>query len=198
MGGPFGLAGDSSTSNVNNVIVQHNTYAGSQSSFQGGRFNFAYNEYSTNTPTRFNWSLKYNNFAQTNIKTDTFASGPPNPVRVGNWPVDYGAGIVGNISQSTPAFEGDFIGLGMVPTAQTPLYVFDNTAGTFGYGNYMITSGSASIGVGSGFLGTADEVLPYDLRGAPRICCTAGAYMYQRAGSVFSGASHIVGTTKTD
>lgn len=171
--GPYSDYGDTAAANANGIILQHETYTGATSSFTNGRTNFAYNNSGTGAWLYLNWSIKYNNFAQTNIKTDTFPT--QNVVRVGNWAQDYGVGLAANLRQSV-IFDGDFLGLG-TQGALTPLYVNDlsNTSG--GGGNYNIKVGSASVNVAS-FLTVSDEVLPYDLNGVARTGSpTAGAYM---------------------
>jgi hypothetical protein len=166
------FAADASTSDpVDNVLVWHNTFAGERS-------NLVYNDSGTAARRRRNWSVRYNVFANLNMKTETF--GTPSGARVGNWGPSYGAGFAGNhlyTGATTVFFEPDYDGLfSQSNTGQGATAYVNNAAygeGTAaGNGDYHPTASSSGLRnqVPAGW-----QVLPYDLDGLARSNTGAGA-----------------------
>ena len=115
-------AADGSTNEIDNVIVWQNTLAGQ-------RMNCGYNDVGTNSYLRLNWSVKQNVMSKHACKSDLFDHLPEGKDghRVGNWPVLFGVGSVGNIYAETsglPAagsFLSEFVGLSSFqPAGTTP------------------------------------------------------------------------------
>ncbi len=162
------IAADSSTSTVSNVLVWNNTFAGE-------RQNFGYNEYNNQAGLRTNWSQKFNIFKQWNVKTDTFAAGPANPVRVNNWAIVYNVGSEGNVAKEVN-FRGEFDGLySQFPT--NPGFVSDqsSTGTKIGGGNYKLLGTSPVLSL-SNLIPSSHRVLPADLAGSLTGSATLGAY----------------------
>ncbi|MCP4612100.1 MAG: hypothetical protein GY845_25665 [Planctomycetes bacterium] len=165
------IVGDNALHDMNNVLIWYNTTVGQ-------RCNIAYNDAGSDPEYRLNWSVKYNNFGEYNIKTDIFA--PANGGRIGNWACIYGVGYKGNLIRGGTVNNTEFTGLYCKSTKVHPptAFTFVNDAsvdGTdLGSGDYHLTSASTEA------IGRAKEILlPYDLGGVARVADGAiGAYEY--------------------
>jgi hypothetical protein len=176
-------SGGGTGATTTNILTWHNTFAGE-------RHQWAYNSTGTASYPKLNWGSKYNIFTEQGIKTDTFdaVSGNPAPNgnRVGNWPLRYGVGNVGNKSRVS-SFQGEFKGLYSQWGASTPYFdagfVADrskNTGTNTGNGDYTLYATSSAIDVATTSLTSYYQVLPYDLLGNPRYgSADSGAYEYQ-------------------
>jgi hypothetical protein len=151
------IAGDSTTSVVNNVMIWHNTTVGTNTT--AGRSNLGYNETGTVGFDRKNWSIKFNSGDQYNNKDDTFTgNSDPEAARVGSWPVGYEVGCEGNVWYDS-LFLPEFNGLYSKMSA-TRGYT-NQLASSGGGGDYSLTSGSDA----RNRIVTGHAVIPFDLIG---------------------------------
>ncbi|MGB0467748.1 MAG: hypothetical protein ACPGF7_09510 [Pontibacterium sp.] len=167
-GPAFWIAGDGSTGELDNVILAHNTVAGS-------RCNLFYNDAGSTAVHRTSVWVVGNSFQSYNIKSDTF----PHPVdgrdggRVGNWPQVNGVGYRDNRYDGTASsdFVNDYDGCNTdFVTAR------DQVFGDMGYTDEQSSDGGGAgngdyiPGVGSVLLNHAlsDPYISYDLNGNPR------------------------------
>jgi hypothetical protein len=173
------------TTNCDNWIVQHMTTGcggnpcPSGSTAINSKFAFGYTAGSSPTGlTRYNWSIKWVATSYVNSKSDDYMSGP-NPANVGNWPLVYGTGFMGNLQSTEINLSIEFFGLGVCGSC-APQYINDQTLGT-GNGNYHILSTSQNINIAP-WTTVASDCLPYDIEGHPRVGrVVAGVYTFGTA-----------------
>ncbi len=175
-------SGNANGATTTNFLSWHN-------SLVGERQQWAYNSSGTASFPKLNWGSKFNIFNEQGIKTDTFdsASGTPAPSgnRVGNWPIRYAVGNIGNKSM-VRSFEGEFKGLFSQWGDPTPYidvgFVSDkskNSGSNTGNGNYTLYATSSAADVATS-TSNFYQVLPYDLLGNPRYGSPdSGPYEYQ-------------------
>ena len=148
------LGGDTSTVNLNHILLWNNTVAGE-------RCNIGYNDTGSSAPLRTNWSLKYNSWRDFNNKDDTFP--PPDSARVNSWPVGYGVSFLGERYEISN-FPGEFGGIDYELMGSGGIGYVDNASFTgtgTGNGNYTPSSGS----VLRNLIPAGMAVLPFDLYG---------------------------------
>lgn len=175
-------SGGGNGGNASNMLFWHNT-------FVGARQQHGYNSDGSVSVDKLNWASRFNIFTEQGKKTDWFddvtMSPAPNGVRVGNWPLLYGVGDIGNKSMKA-SYVGDFLGLYAQwgPTAgySTPGFVSDQSYRTgtdTGEGNYRLVATSTAIDSAS--IGTTVyDALPFDILGNSRYGRPdTGAYEYQ-------------------
>lgn len=182
----FKIGADASTATVENLLVDNNTIAGS-------RFNCLYNDTGSTAYARTNCRLRNNLIESWATKHDTFPGGSgANGVRVGGWPVLFGAGARGNFSPhiasigASGSFLFEFIGVnsyqpagsGQPPAGSTNVTGFvkfvsrtawNGITGATG-GDYHLAADSPARSIG-------DDMEPYDIEGNARASTdAAGAY----------------------
>ena len=202
------LSGQTSAVTVNNLIYHHNSIGTGGTTFGNVRVHACYDVTGTYSNPMNNWSWQWNNFAQYSIESDSsYAISAPSGLRVGNWPCLFNVGTLGTLQAGcSGCFSPEFYGLGWNGSQSTvtadPQYL-NGSPGNGWYGSYNILNTSADIGIAP-WTSTVNEVIPYDMLGAPRTCpsgigCTAGAYMYGvgyvtvGAGSTIKNASFGIG-----
>lgn len=175
-------SGNANGATTTNFLSWHNTLVGE-------RQQWAYNSSGTASYPKLNWGSKFNILSEQGIKTDTFdaTSGTPVPSgnRVGNWPIRYAVGNIGNKSM-VRSFEGEFKGLFSQWGDPTPYldvgFVSDkskNSGSNVGNGNYTLYATSSAADVAT-TTSNFYQVLPYDLLGNPRYGSPdSGPYEYQ-------------------
>ena len=162
--GAIGVANDSSTTDVDNVIIWNNTVVGE-------RTNLAYNDTGSAAKYRRNWSIVGTILDNYNNKDDTFITANAN--RVGAWPVGYAVGALGNFKRTSVSTEwfGEFDGINTIARTGTLGFV-DNNANNYysgggdasGNGNYHLTASSSALNL----VPSGQAVLPFDLEGNAR------------------------------
>lgn len=196
-GHPWAVSHDSGTVSSVHVVVQHNTFAGFNTS---GRCNLYYDEGNTPRTNRLS-SDRGNIFVQVNIKGDRFryynqgnpegfdAAGPVGPsTRIGNWAFLFGVGSLGNFIQFTSADGGgdwlqEYPGRGskqgtsatvrLDPLFTDPKAAQSGTTSGAGGGTYTLQPGSPAASMVDALL------LSHDFAGSPRASsgkADAGAY----------------------
>ncbi len=170
------IAADGSEGTLNNVIVWNNSAAGQRNSF-------AFNEYSTTSAPRYNWSIRNNIFQLSGSKTDTFAK-DPNAARIANWSAVNMVGSSNNVTQTNNTFVFEFLGLssmfGIGNSTSTPLWVRDGSRGgtDAGNGDYQLVSNTLAVDLATS-TDASSQTLPYDFNGnAVYGSMDAGAYEY--------------------
>jgi hypothetical protein len=183
------LADDGSTNTpVNNILMWHNTIAGS-------RINRAYNDTGSSPAIRSLWSEIGNAWDATAMKSDTFGV-PPNANRVGNWACEYGVGWYGIVDAATtgmydavgswqPEFYGLYTNSVSIATSKDAQATNQPPSGTSraldwigfvnrqsyigsgageGEGDYHLTADSPAINM----IPLGRSALPYDIDGNQR------------------------------
>lgn len=167
------VAADNSTTNVQNVLIWHNTITGE-------RINVGYNSSGSTALYRQNWSQRGNLFDNWNHKNDLFTT--PDSGRTGSWPVGYGVGALANFERASTVNNADFMGLQNILGGTLGFkndYSYNNGGGGSGAGNgdYHLTAASSALSL----VLSGAAVLPYDLDGNPRRndgTGAAGAYEF--------------------
>jgi len=163
-GNPAGtsLFADGNTAAANNVIFAGNTVAGTRS-------NTGYND-EIPAAARTNWYFVCNSCFWVPVKTDTFnqtnAGEGPNPTRIKNWSIFYGAGFLHNNSEDVTdngSFAPAYFGIDGT-RAITASYTSDKSGTGGGNGNYVPAVGSSLIAR----VPLADQPLSFDLAGNTR------------------------------
>ena len=159
--------------NYTNVMTWHNTMVGTKNFF-------GYNDNGTNVWYRWLWSHYNNIWEDDNEKSDEF--GTPDPNRVGNWPMRFGAYSAGNVLLetldvgATLSFTPDFVGtFAWMPTTDPsttnfPAFrnrlAFDGTNVMSGGGDYRLHTRSPIWNLTYDYRNRVRKwVLPFDLRG---------------------------------
>lgn len=164
------IGADSTTNDVNNVLLWNNTVVGQRS-------NLGYNDVGVTPRERLYWSKLGNIEDAAGIKTDTFptASG----TRIGNWSEVYSVGSYGNwrggitgIGSSTFFYEAQAAGWKGLNSFQALVAAdgqkfrnrlcFDGTTGGPGGGDYRLRNDSPLWAL------KTRQVLPYDIEGNAR------------------------------
>jgi hypothetical protein len=163
------LKGDSDQAAGDNFQVWHNALK-SPTDASSARANLWYNSKGTSPYSRVNCSLRGNNLAQLNNKTDTFTGdGGASGNRTGAWPAAYGLGFYSNVIEDELfdlLFDGLYTKDG-VPNSYTNVSAGDLTPTSSSPSRNLVPAGKA--------------VLPYDLAGNPFDNTghgTAGPYQY--------------------
>jgi hypothetical protein len=175
------VSADSSTLQLDNAIVAHNTVIGE-------RCNLFYNETGTAANTRFNIFCRNNAFRSFNIKADLF--GTADGRRTGNWAMENGVNFSDNRYDGTvdPTYTCDYDSINIAfVTGKNTTYgqlgyttdaSLDGTAA--GNGNYIPAAGSVLIGH------TLQKAyLTYDMLGAALVS-DIGALKSAASGRIFS------------
>lgn len=183
------IAADSSTVNLDNVILWNNDVIGQ-------RVNADYNSIGSLAFNHRYWSKKNNSWDDDNIKTDTFTGGPENAGRIGNWPGVWGVGSVGNFAGNVnnvgtlgfthTNFTWTISGGANITAGLPGLRTFETGETTFVGANYQqyknnqgYTGAAAANGLGDYHILTpspltypafsqTDWVLPFDIEGNNR------------------------------
>jgi hypothetical protein len=137
----FWIAGDGSTLQVDNVVLENNTLSGQ-------RCNLFYNDAGSVATSRFHIFIQGNAFRSFNIKSDIFGA---NSNLVGNWMTVWGTNVRDNVYDGSAgtSFVGEYYGLrtryiGALDVYGELQYVDERSQDTDGLGNgdYLPNTGS--------------------------------------------------------